>query len=195
MRHEMDRRPKTALGRSQGILNKTCKRHTIICRTDANGQIGNGEGRIRPPRTWPPATLSGRCQHGKNQNWTPKTNGKAQKKRKRDERNMGARNERKYLATWTARAEKSEDKSTTSRSMRTTGTRPAQRKVPHTGMQTWENPKNRGQTMQLYYNGAKKYKKPTPTETGKILKYGVRELRLHPEKLTQRYQNQETEEE
>ena len=35
---------------------------------------------------------------------------------------------------------------------------------------------------------SKKYKKPIPTETGKNLKYDVKELRENPEKLTQAYQ-------
>ena len=50
---------------------------------------------------------------------------------------------------------------------------------------------HRVQTMHLYYNPAKKYKKPIPPETGARLKYDIKELRLRPEKLTEEYQEQE----
>ena len=56
-----------------------------------------------------------------------------------------------------------------------------------------QNQERRVQKMQLYYKAAKKYKKPTPAETGARLKYDVQELRLHPEKLQKRYQEQEQE--
>ena len=50
-----------------------------------------------------------------------------------------------------------------------------------------QNQQHRVQTMQLYYNTSKNYKKPIPTETGKNLKYDVKELRENPEKLTKAY--------
>ena len=37
------------------------------------------------------------------------------------------------------------------------------------------------QTMKLYYNASKKYKKPIPEETGRNPKYNIKELRQHPE--------------
>ena len=39
--------------------------------------------------------------------------------------------------------------------------------------------------MQLYYNAAKKYKKPIPTETEKNPKYDVKELRGNSGKINQ----------
>ena len=43
--------------------------------------------------------------------------------------------------------------------------------------------------MQLYYNAAKGYKIPSPSETVGRLKYDTRELRLRPEGLTKWYQD------
>ena len=40
------------------------------------------------------------------------------------------------------------------------------------------------QTMQLYYNAAKKYTTPIPPVTGGMFKYEIRKLRIRPEKLT-----------
>ena len=55
-----------------------------------------------------------------------------------------------------------------------------------------QNQQHRSQTMQRYYNAAKKYKTPTPPDTlGGELKYDIRELRLRPEKLAKWYQEQE----
>ena len=54
-----------------------------------------------------------------------------------------------------------------------------------------KNQQRRDQTTQLYYNAAKKYKTPTPQDTGSELKYDIRELRIPPEKLTKWYQEQE----
>ena len=56
-----------------------------------------------------------------------------------------------------------------------------------------QNQQRRVQTMQLYYNTAKKYKTPTPKDTGGDLQYDIRELRLRPEKLTNWYQEEERE--
>ena len=50
-----------------------------------------------------------------------------------------------------------------------------------------QNQQHRVQTMQLYYSAAKKYKKPIPTVTGTRIKYDLKELREHPEKLTESY--------
>ena len=36
--------------------------------------------------------------------------------------------------------------------------------------------------MQLYYNAARKYKNPIPTEAGKNLRYDIKELRESPGK-------------
>ena len=58
-----------------------------------------------------------------------------------------------------------------------------------------QNPHRRVQMMQLYYNASKKYKKPTPDETGARLKYDMREIRRRPEKPQKRYQEQEQEQE
>ena len=54
-----------------------------------------------------------------------------------------------------------------------------------------QNQQRRVQKMQLYYNAAQKYKISTPSDTGKMLKYDIRELRIRPGKLTQWYQEQE----
>ena len=51
-----------------------------------------------------------------------------------------------------------------------------------------KNQPHRVQTMQLYYNAAKKYKKPIHADTGTRLKYDIKELRLHPGKLTKAFQ-------
>ena len=56
-----------------------------------------------------------------------------------------------------------------------------------------QNQQHRVLATQLYYNDAKKYKKPAPSDTGAILKYDIRELRRRPEKLTKWHQEQETE--
>ena len=56
-----------------------------------------------------------------------------------------------------------------------------------------QNQQHRVQTMQLYYNASKKYKNPIPAETGRNLKYDVKDLRKHPEKLTEAYQKQQQE--
>ena len=56
-----------------------------------------------------------------------------------------------------------------------------------------QNLQRRVNTMRLYYNAAKKYKKPIPADTGARLKYDIKELRLHPEKLTKAFQEQEQE--
>ena len=56
-----------------------------------------------------------------------------------------------------------------------------------------QNQQRRAQTMQLYYNAAKKYKVPTPQKVGRKLKYDIFEIRLHPEKLAKWYQEQEQE--
>ena len=53
-----------------------------------------------------------------------------------------------------------------------------------------QNQKRRVQTTQLCYSAAMKYKKPTPVETGRALKYAIQALRHHPEKLTKWYQEQ-----
>ena len=53
-----------------------------------------------------------------------------------------------------------------------------------------QNHHRRVRKMQSCDNAAKKYKAPTPSETGKTLKYDIQELRLHPGKLTNRYQDQ-----
>ena len=45
--------------------------------------------------------------------------------------------------------------------------------------------------MKLYYNAAKKDKKPIPSETGARLKYDIEELRIRPEKLTKGWQEYE----
>ena len=45
--------------------------------------------------------------------------------------------------------------------------------------------------IQLYYNTEKKYITPTPSETGKKIKYDIPELRIRPEKLTKRHRYQE----
>ena len=47
--------------------------------------------------------------------------------------------------------------------------------------------------MQLYYNSAKKYKQPIPADAGLRLKYDIKEIRLHPEKLTRSFQEKEQE--
>ena len=47
--------------------------------------------------------------------------------------------------------------------------------------------------MQLYYNAAKKYKKPIPADTGTRQKYDIKELRLRPVKLTKAPHEQELE--
>ena len=47
--------------------------------------------------------------------------------------------------------------------------------------------------MQLYYTAAKKYKKPIPADNGARLKYDIKELRLHPEKLTKSFQEHQQE--
>ena len=54
-----------------------------------------------------------------------------------------------------------------------------------------QNQQRRVQTMQLYYSAAKKYKKPIPTETGEKLRYDVKELREHPERLTSAFHEYE----
>ena len=54
-----------------------------------------------------------------------------------------------------------------------------------------QNQQRRVQTMQLYYNAAKKYKTPTPPDDGRVIKYDLRELRLRPEKRAKGYQEQE----
>ena len=54
-----------------------------------------------------------------------------------------------------------------------------------------QNQQHRVQTTKLYYNAAKKYKKPIPAETGRNLKYDIKDLRKRPEKLTQSYQEQQ----
>ena len=56
------------------------------------------------------------------------------------------------------------------------------------------NQQHRVQTIQLYYNAAKKYKKPIHAETGKRLKYDTDGLLLRPEKLTSAFQDQKQEE-
>ena len=58
-----------------------------------------------------------------------------------------------------------------------------------------QNQQRRVKTMQSYYNAAKKYKKPTPSETGARLKYDVNVLLLRPEKLKQEYRKREQESE
>ena len=47
--------------------------------------------------------------------------------------------------------------------------------------------------MQLYYNASKIYRTPTPADKGQLLKCDIRELRIRPGKLTNRYQEQEQE--
>ena len=55
------------------------------------------------------------------------------------------------------------------------------------------NRQHRVQTTQLCYNAAEKYTKPIPADTGVRLKYDIKELRLHPGKLTTSLQEQEQE--
>ena len=56
-----------------------------------------------------------------------------------------------------------------------------------------QNQQQRVQTTQLY-DSAAKIQKPIPSETGTQLKYAIKELRLHPEKLTHAYQEQQKKE-
>ena len=58
--------------------------------------------------------------------------------------------------------------------------RTAQRNIHWHGNMN-QNQHRRVQTMQLYYNAAKKYKKPIPAETGKRLKYDIKAPRMRPE--------------
>ena len=51
-----------------------------------------------------------------------------------------------------------------------------------------QDQQRRVQTIRIYYNTAEKYKQPTQAETGSRLKYDIKELRIHPGKLTQPYQ-------
>ena len=44
-----------------------------------------------------------------------------------------------------------------------------------------QNRPRRVQKMKRYYNAAKKYKAPIPSETGEKLKYDIHELRIRPE--------------
>ena len=60
--------------------------------------------------------------------------------------------------------------------------RPAQRNTNWHGNMN-KNQQRRCQTMELYYIDAKKYKTPTPPETGAKLKYDIQELRIRQEKL------------
>ena len=55
------------------------------------------------------------------------------------------------------------------------------------------NQQHRVRTMQIYDNTAKKYKKPIPPDAGTRLKYGIKELRPHPGKLTKAFQEHEKE--
>ena len=48
--------------------------------------------------------------------------------------------------------------------------------------------------MRRYYNSAKKYKNPTPTQRGRRVKYDIQELCLLPGNLAQWYQEREKEE-
>ena len=56
-----------------------------------------------------------------------------------------------------------------------------------------QNQQRRVHTMQLYYTAAKKYKKPIPADNGARLKYDIKELRPHPEKLTKSLQEHQQE--
>ena len=57
-----------------------------------------------------------------------------------------------------------------------------------------QNKKHQAQTMQLYYNNAKKYKQ-IPSETGARLKYAIEELCIRPEKLSHPYKKRAQERE
>ena len=104
------------------------------------------------------------------------------------------RDTRKYTTTWTSPAGNTRRKIyyiTTNAKYRNV-TRKAQSNIDwHANMN--QNQQHRAQTIQLYYNTTKKYKQSIPPETGYRLKYDIIGLRLHPEKLTQGYQEHETE--
>lgn len=53
-----------------------------------------------------------------------------------------------------------------------------------------QNQHHRVKPIHLYYDAAKKYNRPIQSETGARLKYDIKELRLHPGKLTQWAQEQ-----
>ena len=83
----------------------------------------------------------------------------------------------KYLATWTrpddAVRRQIDYIPTHAKCMNAEG--PARRNdYWHANMN--QNQPRRVQTTQIYYNDANKYKTPTPSDTGKILKYDILEL-------------------
>ena len=54
-----------------------------------------------------------------------------------------------------------------------------------------KNQKRRLQKMRLYCDASGKYETPNPSNTGEMLKYDIRELRIRLGKLTKWYQEQE----
>ena len=101
----------------------------------------------------------------------------------------------KYLTTWTSQGGETRrhiDYISINAKYRNTA-RKAHRNIYRRANMN-QNQKHRVQTTQLY-NASKKYKPPTPQDTGRVLKYDLRELRPRPEKLNKWYQEQEQEKE
>ena len=204
----------------QELLSKTSKQHLIIWGADANGQLGS-RGKVKAttherqsgqaqsiigPHTRMENTEKGNgadlqriCRQHQ---MIPMTTWKRpelnkQDKWKRQPENMDRaqweeQNREKYLTTWTSpdgKTSRQIDHIMINAKYRNM-VRKAQSNIYwHANMN--QNQQHRVQTMKLYYNAAKKYKKPIPTETGKNLKYDIKELRENPEKLTKAYQEHE----
>lgn len=204
----------------QELLNKTSKQHLIIWGADANGQLGNrgtakttkherqaGQAqniigpytRIENTEKGNGADLQRICRQHQ---MIPMTTWKQpelykQDKWKRqpdntDRTQWEEQNREKYLTTWTSPGGKTNrqiDYIMINAKYRNMVRRAQSNIYWHANMN--QNQQHRVQTMQLYYNAAKKYKKPIPTETGKNLKYDVKELRENPAKLTTAYEKHE----
>ena len=179
----------------QELLNKTCKQHPIIRGEDANGQLGNRnreeeekyakKGQIGR-KIIGPYTRARQAEKGNGarlhricriQQMIPMTTWEKPKIIKQDRwkqqpgdatRGAGERKLGKYMTTWTSpngNIRGQIDYIMINAKHRNT-TRTAQRNIQwHGNMHQIQQ--NRVQTMKLYYNAHKKYKKPIPAETGK----------------------------
>ena len=100
----------------------------------------------------------------------------------------------KYRTKWTIPGAKKEGELIISRSMRSTGALQEQHRATHTLARQYEpEPAAQSPEDETILQRSKEIKTPTPSDTGEELRYDIRDLRLHPEKLTTWYQEQEQE--
>ena len=113
--------------------------------------------------------------------------------RRRNKGELGKRKLGKYMTTWTSPDgnRRRQIDYIMINAKRRNMARTAQSNIYWRGNMN-QNHRHRVKTMKRYYNTAKKYKQPIPADTGTRLKCDIKELRIHPGKLTKAFSRTRT---